>query len=71
MQAIEDWERDDTTVSLGHSRHRLFLPEALVRPSLVVVAGEYERHCLPGWHAAGSSSSLGDRILANDRVVAS
>src|SRR5216683_5377422 len=38
MQAIEDWERHNTTVSLGHSRHRLFLPEALVRPSLVVEA---------------------------------
>jgi len=24
-------------------------------------------HCLPGSHAAGSSSSLGDRILAKDR----
>ncbi len=24
MQAIEDWERHDTSVSLGHSRHRLF-----------------------------------------------
>src|SRR5216683_670152 len=28
--------------------------------------GEYEGHCLPGWHVAGSSSSLGDRILAKD-----
>src|SRR5713226_6169760 len=28
--------------------------------------GEYEGHCLPGWHVAGSSSSLCDRILAND-----
>src|SRR5216683_389414 len=39
MQAIEDWERHNTTVSLGHSRHRLFLPEALVWPSLVIEAG--------------------------------
>ena len=39
MQAIEDWECHDTTVSLGHSRHRLFLPEALVWPSFVVEAG--------------------------------
>ena len=39
MQAIEDWNCHDTTVSLGHSRHRLFLPEALVWPSLVVEAG--------------------------------
>ncbi len=29
----------DTTVSLGHSRQRLFLPEALVWPRLVVEAG--------------------------------
>src|SRR5258708_29989142 len=28
---------------------------------------DYEGHCLPGSHAAGSSSSLGDRILAKDR----
>jgi hypothetical protein len=40
MQAIEDWECHDMTVSLGQSRHRLFLPEALVWPSLVVEAGE-------------------------------
>src|SRR5882762_4379760 len=39
MQAIEDWECHDTTVSLGHSRQRLFLPEALVWPRLVVEAG--------------------------------
>ncbi|HLQ15996.1 MAG TPA: hypothetical protein VK256_09110, partial [Candidatus Eisenbacteria bacterium] len=26
MQAIEDWECHDTTVCLGRSRHRLFLP---------------------------------------------
>jgi len=39
MQAIEDWECHDRTVGLGHSRHRLFLPEALVWPSLVVEAG--------------------------------
>jgi hypothetical protein len=39
MQAIEDWERRDTTVSLGRSRHRLFLPKALVWPSLVIEAG--------------------------------
>jgi hypothetical protein len=39
MQAIEDWECHDPTVSLGQSRHRLFLPEALVWPSLVVEAG--------------------------------
>src|SRR5713101_631053 len=39
MQAIEDWDSHDTTVSLGHSRQRLFLPEALVWPSLVVEAG--------------------------------
>ena|SRR5882672_8087321 len=39
MQAIEDWECQDTTVSLGPSRHGLFLPEALVWPSLVVEAG--------------------------------
>ena len=31
--------------------------------------GEYEGHCLPGWHVAGSSSSLCDRILANDNVT--
>src|SRR6266849_2579733 len=39
MQAIEDWECHETTISLGHSRHRLFLPEALVSPRLVVEAG--------------------------------
>ncbi len=39
MQAIEDWECHDTTVSLGHSRDRLFLPEALVWASRVVEAG--------------------------------
>jgi hypothetical protein len=39
MQATEDRECHDTTVSLGHSRQRLFLPEALVWPSLVVEAG--------------------------------
>ena len=38
MEAIEDWESHNTTDSLGHSRHRLFLPEALVWPSLVVEA---------------------------------
>jgi len=27
---------------------------------------DYEGHCLPGSHAAGSSSSLGDRILAKN-----
>src|SRR2546425_9254660 len=36
MQAIEDWECHDTTVCLGRSRHRLFLPQALMWPSLVV-----------------------------------
>jgi len=39
MQAIEDCECHDTTVSLGQSRHGLFLPETLVWPSLVVEAG--------------------------------
>src|SRR6267143_3534386 len=38
MQAIEDWECHDTTVCLGRSRHRLFLPQALMWPSLVVEA---------------------------------
>jgi hypothetical protein len=38
MQAIEDWECQDTTVCLGRSRHRLFLPQALMWPSLVVEA---------------------------------
>src|SRR5260370_42026648 len=28
---------------------------------------DYEGHCRPGSHAAGSSSSLDDRILAKDR----
>ncbi len=41
MQAIEDWECHDRTVGLGRSRHRLFLPEALVWPSLVVEAGVF------------------------------
>src|SRR5467141_5139009 len=36
MQAIEDWECHDTTVCLGRSRRRLFLPQALMWPSLVV-----------------------------------
>ena len=39
MQATDDRECHDTTVSLGHSRQRLFLPEALVWPRLVVEAG--------------------------------
>src|SRR5437016_8705947 len=39
MQATEDRECHDTTLSLGHSRQRLFLPEALVWPRLVVEAG--------------------------------
>jgi len=39
MEAIEDWECHNTTVSLGHSGHRLFLLEALVWPSFVVEAG--------------------------------
>src|SRR2546428_13119498 len=39
MQAIEDGECYDPTVSLGQSRQRLFLPEALVWPRLVVEAG--------------------------------
>lgn len=38
MQAIENRDCHDTTVSLGHSRHGLFLQEALVWPSLVVKA---------------------------------
>lgn len=38
MQAIEDWECHDTAVCLGRSRHRLFLPQALMWPSLVVEA---------------------------------
>jgi len=38
MEAIEDWQSHNTTDSLGHSRHRLFLQEALVWPSLVVEA---------------------------------
>ncbi len=38
METIEDWECQDSTVNLWHSRHRLFLPEALVWPSLVVEA---------------------------------
>ena len=38
MQAIEDWECHDTTVCLGRSRHRLFLPQALMWPSLLVEA---------------------------------
>src|SRR5882672_726132 len=38
MQAIEDRECHDTTVCLGRSRHRLFLPQALMWPSLVVEA---------------------------------
>src|SRR5258708_861895 len=32
---------------------------------------DYEGHCLPGSHAAESSSSLDDRILAKDRARAS
>src|SRR3989475_4085002 len=39
MQAIEDGECYDPTVSLGQSRQRVFLPEALVWPRLVVEAG--------------------------------
>ena len=39
MQATDDRECHDTTLSLGHSRQRLFLPEALVWPRLVVEAG--------------------------------
>ena len=38
MEAVEDWECHDTTVCLGRSRHRLFLPQALMWPSLVVEA---------------------------------
>src|SRR2546421_13009065 len=38
MQAIEDWECHDPTVSLGQSRHRLLLAQALMSPSVVVVA---------------------------------
>src|SRR6266852_7087441 len=34
-QPIEDRVRDDTTICLGCSRHGLFLPKALVWPSLV------------------------------------
>jgi len=30
MQAIEDWECHGQTVCLGRSRHRLFLPKALI-----------------------------------------
>ncbi len=32
---------------------------------------DYEGHCLPGSHAAGSSSSLCDRILAKDSTCVS
>jgi hypothetical protein len=39
MQAIEDSDCHDTTISLGHSRHGLFLPETLVWPSFVIKAG--------------------------------
>jgi len=39
MQAIEDWECHDPTVSLGQSRHRLLLAQALMWPSVVVEAG--------------------------------
>src|SRR5882762_3028597 len=39
MQATDDRECHDTTVSLGHSRQRLFLPEALVWQRFVVEAG--------------------------------
>src|SRR5712691_1864501 len=35
MQPIEDRVCDDTTICLGCSRHGLFLPKALVWPSLV------------------------------------
>jgi len=38
MQAIEDWGCHDTSVCLGRSRQRLFLPQALMRPGLVVEA---------------------------------
>ena len=38
MQAIEDWECHDPTVSLGQSRQRLLLAQALMWPSLVVEA---------------------------------
>jgi hypothetical protein len=39
MEAIEDWDCHDTTVSLRHSRRGLFLPEALGWPSFVIKAG--------------------------------
>src|SRR5712664_2800966 len=39
MQAIEDWECHGPTVSLGQSRHRLLLAQALMWPSFVVEAG--------------------------------
>ena len=38
MQAIEHWEGHDVTFCLGRSRQRLFLPQALMLPSLVVEA---------------------------------
>ena len=51
MQPIEDRVCDDTTICLGCSRHGLFLPKALVRPSLVeeadVLRDEAQQMVLP------------------------
>src|SRR5712692_10111075 len=51
MQPIEDRVCDDTTICLGCSRHGLFLPKALVWPSLVeeadVLRDEAQQMVLP------------------------
>ncbi len=62
------------TVSLGHSRHRLFLPEALVRPSLVVieeVAAQTttevslveDNNVVEQFAAEGANDAFGERVL--------
>jgi len=74
MEAIEDWESHNTTDSLGHSRHRLFLPEALAWPSLVVEASvlrdEAQKMALARLHEVTSPGNVGTEESAPALAVA-
>src|SRR5713101_4598903 len=72
MQPIEDRVCDDTTICLGCSRHGLFLPKALVWPSLVeeadvlrdeaqMVLPEHE-HRVEQFAPQGADEALGEGV---------
>src|SRR5712691_10418435 len=75
MQPIEDRVCDDTTICLGCSRHGLFLPKALVWPSLVeeadVLRDEAQQMVLPEHEHMVEQFALqsADEALGEGRVI--